>query len=86
MQSEQLFLVLWSVLAFWVLGQIWLCQIVMFLLLGLLVTPDTLLDYALPGILLALVLTFVARPLAVLVTSTERPSFWFATHRTSACS
>lgn len=43
----------------------WLCQIVMFLLLGLLVTPETLLDYALPGVLLALVLTFVARPLAV---------------------
>ncbi|MEX2630457.1 MAG: potassium/proton antiporter [Tistlia sp.] len=43
----------------------WLCQIVMFLVLGLLVTPATLLDYALPGILIALVLLLVARPLAV---------------------
>ena len=43
----------------------WLCQIVMFLVLGLLVTPSALLDYAWPGVLVALVLTFVARPLAV---------------------
>ncbi|SMF14540.1 potassium/proton antiporter, CPA1 family [Tistlia consotensis] len=43
----------------------WLCQIVMFIVLGLLVTPGTLLDYVLPGILLALVLILVARPLAV---------------------
>ncbi len=43
----------------------WLCQIVMFLVLGLLVTPSTLWDYALPGLVVALALTFVARPLAV---------------------
>jgi cell volume regulation protein A len=43
----------------------WLCQIVMFLVLGLLVTPSTLWNYALPGIFVALVLTFVARPAAV---------------------
>lgn len=43
----------------------WLCQIVMFLVLGLLVTPTTLLDYALPGAFVAFVLTFVARPAAV---------------------
>ena len=43
----------------------WLCQIVMFLVLGLLVTPSTLWDYAPQGIFVALVLTFVARPLAV---------------------
>jgi cell volume regulation protein A len=43
----------------------WLCQIVMFLVLGLLVTPTTLIDYALPGLAVALVLTFVARPVAV---------------------
>jgi cell volume regulation protein A len=43
----------------------WLCQIVMFLVLGLLVTPSRLWDYALAGIFVALVLTFVARPLAV---------------------
>lgn len=43
----------------------WLSQIVMFTMLGLLVTPSRLIDYALPGIALALVLTFVARPVAV---------------------
>lgn len=43
----------------------WLCQIVMFLMLGLLVTPATLWDYAPQGLLIALVLTLVARPLAV---------------------
>ncbi|MCB1353132.1 MAG: potassium/proton antiporter [Rhodobacteraceae bacterium] len=43
----------------------WLCQIVMFLVLGLLVTPTELLDYALPGAFVAFVLTFVARPVAV---------------------
>ena len=43
----------------------WLSQIVMFLVLGLLVTPHRLLDHALPGLLIATVLTFVARPAAV---------------------
>ncbi|MFO1209891.1 MAG: potassium/proton antiporter [Amaricoccus sp.] len=43
----------------------WLCQIVMFLVLGLLVTPSTLWNFAWQGVLIALVLTFVARPLAV---------------------
>ena len=43
----------------------WLCQIVMFLMLGLLVSPHTLWDYAPQGLLVALVLTLVARPLAV---------------------
>lgn len=43
----------------------WLCQIVMFLVLGLLVTPTTLVTYAPQGILIALILTFVARPAAV---------------------
>ncbi len=43
----------------------WLCQIVMFLVLGLLVTPSQLWEYAPQGIFVALVLTFVARPLAV---------------------
>src|SRR5690606_16943957 len=43
----------------------WLCQIVMFLLLGLLVTPHTLWDYAPQGLLVAAVLILVARPLAV---------------------
>ncbi len=43
----------------------WLCQIVMFLMLGLLATPSTLIDYAPQGLWVAVVLTLVARPLAV---------------------
>jgi cell volume regulation protein A len=43
----------------------WLCQIVMFLVLGLLVTPTTLQNFALPGLGIALFLIFVARPVAV---------------------
>ncbi len=46
-------------------GLTWLAQITLFLLLGLLVTPSTLIDYALPGIGVALALTFIARPFAV---------------------
>ena len=46
-------------------GLTWLAQITLFLLLGWLVTPSHLLDYALPGIGVALVLTFLARPIAV---------------------
>ncbi len=43
----------------------WLCQIVMFLVLGLLVTPSSLVRYALPGLAVAVLLTLVARPAAV---------------------
>lgn len=43
----------------------WLSQIVMFVMLGLLVTPSTLMDYAVPGLMIALFLMFIARPLAV---------------------
>ncbi len=45
----------------------WLCQIVMFLMLGLLVTPTTLWNYAPQGLFVAVVLTLVARPVAVWV-------------------
>ena len=43
----------------------WLAQIVMFVLLGLLVEPHRLTSSALPAVLVALVLMFVARPVAV---------------------
>ncbi len=43
----------------------WLAQIVMFVLLGLLVSPERTLASALPAIGVALVLMFVARPVAV---------------------
>lgn len=43
----------------------WLCQIVMFLMLGLLVTPTRLMEYAVPGLILAAFLTLVGRPVAV---------------------
>jgi potassium/hydrogen antiporter len=45
----------------------WLAQLSMFLLLGLLVTPSELAEAALPGLAIALVLTFLARPIAVLI-------------------
>ncbi|MCW5752048.1 MAG: potassium/proton antiporter [Alphaproteobacteria bacterium] len=48
-------------------GLAWLCQIGMFLMLGLLVTPRFLLADLLPAIGIALVLIFVARPLAVFI-------------------
>lgn len=46
-------------------GLAWLSQIAMFVVLGLLINPSSLLDVWFEGLLIALVLTFVARPLAV---------------------
>jgi len=43
----------------------WLAQIVMFVLLGLLVEPHRLTSSAVPAVLVALMLMFVARPVAV---------------------
>jgi potassium/hydrogen antiporter len=46
-------------------GYAWLAQAGMFLLLGLLVTPSTTLQFLGPGVVVTLTLIFVARPLAV---------------------
>ena len=46
-------------------GLAWLAQLGLFLILGLLVTPAQMLPLALPALGIALVLMFVARPLAV---------------------
>lgn len=43
----------------------WVSQVAMFLMLGFLVFPSRILSVAVPGILLALFLAFVARPIAV---------------------
>lgn len=46
-------------------GMTWLAQIIMFLVLGLLATPSQFPEILLPGVLLALFLVFIARPIAV---------------------
>ncbi len=43
----------------------WLCQILMFLVLGLLVTPSKLMGHLLPAIIIAIFLIAFARPVAV---------------------
>jgi cell volume regulation protein A len=62
-------------------GLVWLAQVVMFLLLGLLVTPTEFLPLAVPALAIALVLMLVARPLAVVVSLLpfrfDRPSLAF---------
>lgn len=46
-------------------GLAWLGQITMFVMLGLLINPFSLLDVWVQGLLIAIVLTFIARPLSV---------------------
>ncbi len=48
-------------------GQAWLMQIVMFLTLGLLVNPREIIPVMGAGLVISLVLIFIARPLAVLI-------------------
>jgi potassium/hydrogen antiporter len=54
-------------------GLAWVAQLAMFLALGLLVFPSDLDDFAVQGTLVALVLVFVARPLAVFVATALAP-------------
>jgi len=49
-------------------GLTWLCQIMMFVTLGLLVNPHELIDVAFIASLIAIFMIFVARPISVLVT------------------
>jgi cell volume regulation protein A len=48
-------------------GLAWLSQITLFLMLGLLITPHELVPIAVPGLIVALALIFLARPIAVVV-------------------
>jgi cell volume regulation protein A len=54
-------------------GVAWVGQLVLFLALGLLVFPSQLPSIAIEGTILALILAFVARPLAVLVATSFVP-------------
>ncbi|EFL23756.1 sodium/hydrogen exchanger family protein [Streptomyces himastatinicus ATCC 53653] len=54
----------------------WLAQIGMFVLLGLLVTPHELADDIWPAVVVGLVLTVVARPLSVLVSTAPFRVAW----------
>ena len=54
----------------------WLAQIIMFLVLGLLVTPSKLLAYALPAALIATFLMLVARPVGVWLCMTPFGFSW----------
>ena len=46
-------------------GFTWLSQITLFLMLGLLVTPHEMINYWYPGVVVAIVITIIARPFAV---------------------
>jgi cell volume regulation protein A len=57
-------------------GQAWLMQIIMFITLGLLVYPSQILPIVDKGILLALILIFVARPIAVFISLSRSDLRW----------
>jgi cell volume regulation protein A len=57
-------------------GLAWLAQIGLFVMLGLLASPGRLPGAALPALAVGLVLTFVARPLAVLVATAPFRTTW----------
>ncbi len=48
-------------------GMAWLAQVVMFLTLGLLITPSNLVDIIVPGLAITFILMMVARPLSVFI-------------------
>lgn len=43
----------------------WLCQLTMFLVLGLLVTPHALKDVVVPGLVISIIMIFISRPVSV---------------------
>ena len=58
-------------------GITWLCQIVMFIALGLLVVPHEMVDVALLGTVIGIFMIFIGRPLAVFVSLLpfKKPNF-----------
>ena len=48
-------------------GMAWLAQVVMFLTLGLLITPSNLVDVIAPGLAITFILMFIARPISVFI-------------------
>ena len=46
-------------------GMSWLCQLSMFLILGLLITPHNMKEAIIPGLIVSVVMIFIARPAAV---------------------
>lgn len=48
-------------------GLAWLAQVVMFLTLGLLITPSNLVDVIVPGVAITIILMIVARPVSVFI-------------------